>query len=704
MGISWISPLYLTGALLLALPVLLHLVQKNRSDGIRFPSLMFLQQIPLREKRRLEIRNWLLLLLRCLLLLLVVLAFARPFLVGGSESIALDTGRHDSIIVLDRSYSMRIADHWQQAQDIALRLVDEKQAQDRIGIVVFDESTQVLSDLTTNADDLRRLLRRQAPGLRATRLRPGLEQATRLLSVSNASAKQILLISDFQTVALEPGKVAQLTRDIELKAFAVEVATAANATLSAVAIGPSAQGTADEFALTVEVTNHAASPLQRQLRLVIDGREIAQRDLRLEAGEVVTEIFDKLNAGRHPVRGVVSLDDDALALDNHAYFVYSSKQQLPVLLVEGTAARANQSLYVENALQLARTPAFRITRKRWQELQAADLAAFSVIIVNDASIPGGAPGASLQDFVAAGGGLLVVSGDQVQGNWPSADGGFLPGSPLQVVDAKPGEAFNIGSIVDAHPLLNAVGTRPGVDLSSARVFSYRNLEPGADDRVLARYSDGGVALLETTGLSGRVLVLTTTLDTHWNDLALQPAFLPFLHQALRYLAAFEPPAQDYAIGSVVDVMRYARALAGGDAIVAATGDTALVVEAPSSSEIRLNRQAPLLSIAEPGFYQVHRATPTGAEVVLAANINPVESNLKILDVKRYVEEIEASAVPPPAAELLTRRQAVEYEQRQQLWYVVLCVALALMLLEAISANWIVHKRSSATAPNADRQV
>jgi hypothetical protein len=363
-GISWISPLYLTGVLLLALPVLLHLVQKDRSDGVRFPSLMFLQQIPLHEKRRLKIRNWLLLLLRCLLLLLVVLAFARPFLVGSGESVALDTERQDNVIVLDRSYSMRIADHWQQALDIALRLVDEKQARDRIGIVLFDESAQVLSDLTTNANDLRRLLRRQAPGLRATRLRLGLEQATRLLDASNASTKQVLLISDFQAVALEPGEVAQLTRDIGLKTFAVEVATTANATLSAVTLGPSAQGTADQFALTVEVTNHAASALQRQLRLVVNGREIERRDLRVEAGEVLTETFDKLNAGMHLVRGVVSLDDDALALDNHAYFVYSHKQQVPVLIVESAVARTNQSLYVENALHLARTPAFRITRGR----------------------------------------------------------------------------------------------------------------------------------------------------------------------------------------------------------------------------------------------------------------------------------------------------------------------------------------------------
>jgi len=72
MGLSWINPIYLGGVLLLALPVLIHLVHKHHPSGFKFPSLMFLQQIPLQQKRRLEIRHWLLLLLRCLLILLIL--------------------------------------------------------------------------------------------------------------------------------------------------------------------------------------------------------------------------------------------------------------------------------------------------------------------------------------------------------------------------------------------------------------------------------------------------------------------------------------------------------------------------------------------------------------------------------------------------------------------------------------------------------
>ena len=177
MGLSWISPLYLAGVMLLTLPILIHLVKRHRTNGIKFPSLMFLERIPLREKRRLEIRNWMLLLLRCLLLLLVVLAFARPFFIDGTGAVALDPGRKDSIIVIDRSYSMRVADHWQQARQIALNLVESKQSRDRIGVVVFDEIAEVVSDLTTSADNLRTVIDRQAPGYRSTRLRLGLEQA-----------------------------------------------------------------------------------------------------------------------------------------------------------------------------------------------------------------------------------------------------------------------------------------------------------------------------------------------------------------------------------------------------------------------------------------------------------------------------------------------------------------------------------------------
>ena len=691
MGLSWINPLYLSGLLLLSLPVIIHLVQKQQGQSARFPSLMFLKQIPQREKRRFEIRHWLLLLLRCLLLLLIVLAFARPFFNSATGAAELEPGRQDSIIVLDRSYSMRVADHWQQALDNALQLVDQKPARARIGIILFDDEVEVISDLTTSTDNLRSVLLGQSPGFKATRLAPAIEQAARLLAASNASSKQIFVISDFQASAASAR--AEISADIELSALPVKLAEIANASITAIAIEPSSRPAADEFSLAVEVTNRGTTPLDQEVTLSADGRELARRQLFLAPRSTVTETFDRLSVSDELLRGSVSLGDDALALDNQRFFVYSSRQQVPLLIVEGPAPRANQAVYLQNALQLSHNPVFRIERMAIDQLKAEELSSWAAIIMNDVSLPGGELAQALADFVAAGGGLLVTMGTAAQQNWAAT---YLPGRPGREVDTKPGTAYNITDFEADHPLSTHLGARNTIDLALGRVFSYRELQPMADDRVVASYSNGAVALLERRVGEGRALVLTTTLDTHWNDLALQPVFLPFLHQSLRYLTAFEPYPSQSEIGSITDVMRYARALAGADAIVAAANDGPLIIETPSAREIRVSRQAPLLTLTEPGFYQVHQATPSGVEVTLAANIDPQEANLQTLDVARFVEEIRASAKPPVKGSALTRRQASEQEQQQQLAYAILLVVLALTLIEALSANWIGARRSIRT--------
>jgi hypothetical protein len=137
--------------------------------------------------------------------------------------------------------------------------------------------------------------------------------------------------------------------------------------------------------------------------------------------------------------------------------------------------------------------------------------------------------------------------------------------------------------------------------------------------------------------------------------------------------------------------------------VAAAADAGtLVVETPSDREIRLRREAALLEIDEQGFYQVHRVARAGIDVVLAANVDSAESDPRVLDVERFVEEIRASARTAPPTAVLTHRQAASYEQRQQLWYWVLSAVLAMVLLEALGANWIAAGRYARKPTRAVR--
>src|SRR5882672_2084373 len=77
---SFLNPFFLFGSLALAVPVLIHLVRREKSEVVRFSSLMFLLKVPKRSVRQQKLKNLLLMLLRLLILALLVAAFMRPYM------------------------------------------------------------------------------------------------------------------------------------------------------------------------------------------------------------------------------------------------------------------------------------------------------------------------------------------------------------------------------------------------------------------------------------------------------------------------------------------------------------------------------------------------------------------------------------------------------------------------------------------------
>src|SRR5215203_1146210 len=112
---SFLTPLFLLGLGAVAVPVIIHLIQKERKNVVAFPSLMFLRRIPYQSVNRRRIRNWPLLLLRLAALTLLVLAFTRPFLRRDALAAAAAGGAREVVILLDRSYSLGYGDRWQRA-------------------------------------------------------------------------------------------------------------------------------------------------------------------------------------------------------------------------------------------------------------------------------------------------------------------------------------------------------------------------------------------------------------------------------------------------------------------------------------------------------------------------------------------------------------------------------------------------------------
>ena len=177
-----------------------------------------------------------------------------------------------------------------------------------------------------------------------------------------------------------------------------------------------------------------------------------------------------------------------------------------------------------------------------------------------------------------------------------------------------------------------------------------------------------------------MLVWTSSLDSYWNDLALQPIFLPFMHQLARHTVDYQEYQEWYTVGQTLQL-----GWAGSD------DADAVQARSPSGELVEMahGQGSLLLSLEEPGFYEV-QDPPEGFDGprIIAVNRDPVESDLASMD----LEEFELAATAGEAAVAAFGLEDVispeVAERRQSLWWYLLLMVGLLLGIETIASNRI----------------
>jgi hypothetical protein len=248
------------------------------------------------------------------------------------------------------------------------------------------------------------------------------------------------------------------------------------------------------------------------------------------------------------------------------------------------------------------------------------------------------------------------------------------------------------------------GPRSG-DFTGARFFRARAFQPSPEAAVLARFDDGSVALAEARHGRGRVLVWTSTLDSYWTDLALQPVFLPFVHRLVEHLGGRAEARPWFTIGQVVDLANPEALVTAGLVSTVADGlsegfDQVALTPSGATVQMPAGEGPRYLPLEEQGFYTVR---PPGAEperpFVLAVNVELEESNLARLDPTQLAVQIIAPPGSEPGAGFDTDRaaslQREDQERRQGIWRWLLLAALGLFVVETALSNWVSRKGTGA---------
>ena len=122
---SFLYPLFLIGALAVALPILFHLIRRSPRDRIPFSALRFLEPSSPRLTRKSRLEHLWLLLLRCLILLLLAAAFARPYLESALGTFDGETNPPRHFFLLDASASMKRGRAWEDALAVLRRQLEQ---------------------------------------------------------------------------------------------------------------------------------------------------------------------------------------------------------------------------------------------------------------------------------------------------------------------------------------------------------------------------------------------------------------------------------------------------------------------------------------------------------------------------------------------------------------------------------------------------
>ena len=670
---AFLTPLFLLAGATIAIPIFVHLIQRERKRVIQFPSLMFVQRIPYQSVRRRRIRHWALLLMRCAAILMIVAAFARPFLRQEAVIAAAAGGSRELVVLLDHSASMGFGDHWQRARDAAHAAIGSLGANDRATFVLFSRNAEENMRATTDRARLNAAVDNAKVDADSTRYGPALKLAESILSRSQARRREAVLISDFQRSGWTGSEDVHFGEGYTLTPVSVASPASNNVAIPSVTFARASFSGQERVTVSAGIANKGTDPVSDvPVTLEVEGHQIQTQQAKIGANATASVSFTQFTVDRPIVKGTVRAGTDPMPADNVFHFTVSPSAPVSLLVVTNPDSR-DSALYLSQALAVGITPVFHTDVVPVTRVTPGNFEKRAVVILNDVSFPTAGAGGTLKKFVEGGGGLLVAAGDHT--SWPQSEADLLPGTLGPSVD-RTSRGATIGFRDYSHAVFELFKAPRSGDFSAARVYRYRTLATGPNDRVLARFDDGAVAVAERKVGAGRVIALASTLDDSYSDLPLKPIYLPLVHQLVKYLGQFESPRSWMTVGQVVDVSALTKARANW------------LVVTPSGK--RVTSTGPL-ELDEQGIYEVRPAGGSeAAPRAIAVNIDPAESDLTPIDPTELVAAVTGRATQTVAASAgpteTSQADVKDAEKRQALWWYLLLTGLLLLAVETVVSN------------------
>ena len=521
---SFLSPLFLIGALAAAVPILLHLFHRKTELVIDFPAVSLLKRAPVQQHRRRRLRELVLLALRVAALLLLALSFARPYFAGAvaPDSVPL------TVIAVDTSMSMSAPGQMERARDAAARAVAAAPASHALALVAFGDAATIVVEPTTDRSAITSAIARLDARASGTRFRTALARSSEIIGTREG---HVVIVSDLQQSGWESNDDGGLPDGVGIEVISVPPPPGNLAVTSA---------ERRDRRIVASIQNFGNIEVKAPVRLVAGGKELAQTEVTMAPrGAADAELL-----GTVPAAGAAEIRvDDATGYqaDNARMVLLDAMPAVPIAVVVADPTGSTGGLYIERALTVAGNGhEFSVDVRdgrevaKWTEAEQSRVAAIFVLGTRTLDRQGRD---AIRNYLNRGGQVLLAMG-------PDVDPGTLTdvvGTRLSFDEAAvqtPGATMIASD--SRHPIFRPF-LNPSGPLGDVQVEQYRRLKDQDDRAVLARFSGGDAALTEQTVGQGRLIVFTSDLDNEWSRFPLNPAFVPFAVETARYLTKARRP-------------------------------------------------------------------------------------------------------------------------------------------------------------------
>jgi hypothetical protein len=717
LAFNFANPALLGGLAAASVPIIIHLLNRRKFREMRWAAMQFLLAAIRKNSRRIRIEQWILLAVRTLLIVMVALAMAKPYLESMGALPVLAGQRTHRVLVLDGSLSMAYntgeTTRFDQAKSLAAQLVRDARRGDAISVVLMADPPKVLiGDPSPNHAEVIKEIDEIILPHGGTDLEASFRAIDRVLENSTISQKEVVFLTDLQAASWrkrgEDDGLKRIVARLEARkprSVVIDLGKSGgdNRAVVDLRLRDPIVTVGQSTIIRAVVHNYGTSRTEGlRVRLMVDGRLGPDHEpINLDVGEDQPVAFNHAFSapGDHLVE--VQIDDDPLKLDNHRWLAVPVRENLNVLLVDGhfkPEPFQAETDYLAQALSPAATSegspsVIHSEVVSESQLSRRDLTPFDAVVLCNIAQFTEPEVTALEDYLKQGGGVVVFGGDQVVAeNYNRLlyqDGkGILPAAiGPSVGDAVKKEgAFNFNPLDYRHPILaeyGGQGDEVRAGLTGARTLQYHKLKlpPGTSAQVALAFDNSDPAVIEARHWRGTVIQIATSADIGWTTWPMHLSYAPVMEKIVFEAASGRLAERNVKVGQPLEQALAGSGTAAAVTVVLPDGRTVPSKLQGAGSVSQLHFEQTDLS----GPYEVKIGPPLALEAAFSANTDPAESDPAKLDRAGLVE-----SVPGWSFAYLTNWKeltgnATSVSRRGELHRYLLYGVLVLLLVESILA-------------------